>query len=586
MAGSVAHRVAILFTVLGGTAVAAAVVVAVAASVSSPAVQSAATEPTPPVVESDAIRRARRALAEGDAQAAARALSGAAKADDDLRAAVARELASDARRAAAAWDLDEARRLIDLARAAGADPEDFALAERDLVERVARRREAEELLAAAAKAREEGDLAAASAAARRAYDLGAGETLSRQARELLETANAEQKVLLDREQSLAEAERLLAAGDVRGARFILEQYVRRTGDTGLADRVEDLRRVEEAGGTATFSPVRNALGFLAAHIGKDGGLHGDGYMKVCGDATCGADGEISRGHDAGLSGLALLAFAAFRALDVRGEFVEPAEKVAKYLAAEVQKDGQVRGGHYDAAIAALALLEHGADSTRPAAGRVIDYLQKTAVLLDGGWRYTPRDMGADTSVTCWVLQALQAARRREITVDEGVLARALDFLGRARRPDGHAAYTEYQNGGPPLTAASLLARRLFATEAPDAVAEELSAALLGTIKRYTDAFADPRRRAGAPGELLKQWPDEYGWYYVTYAFEQAPGSDFDRWRPLVEQALTSRQVKEGHLAGTWPPGEFRWSKSQGRLYLTAMNALTLAAVYRHRTEPR
>ncbi|MCU0723097.1 MAG: terpene cyclase/mutase family protein [Planctomycetes bacterium] len=586
MAGLVSHRVAIVLTLVFGTAAAAAVAVAVATSLSAPPSPSERAEPAPPVVESDAVRRARRALAEGDATAAARALAGAVDGDGDLRAAVARELASGARQAAAGWDLDEALRLLDLARKTGAEPDDLLLAERDLTERLARRKEAEELLAAAAKAREDGDLPAAAAAARRAFDLGAGEILSRQAREFLETAQADQKKVLDREQTLAEAERLLAAGDVRGARTTLEQYARRSGDASLTDRIEDLRRVEEAGGTGTFSPVRSALLFLAAHLGSDGGLHGETWMKVCGEKECAADRVVSTGHDAGLSGLALLAFTAFRALDLREEFAEPAEKVAKSLAGQVLKDGQVRGGHYDAAIAALALLEHGSPASRPAAVRVLDYLQKRAVLSDGGWRYSTRDPGSDTSVTCWVLQALHAARKRELPIDEGVLLRALDFLGRARRTDGHAAYTEYQGGGPPLTAAALLARRLFATDTPDDVAQSLSAALLGALKPFHDAVADPRRRASAPGELLKRWPDEYAWYYVTYALEQTPGPDFDTWRPLVEQALALGQAKEGHLAGSWDPDTFRWGKGQGRPYVAAMNALTLAAVYRHRSEER
>ena len=221
-----------------------------------------------------------------------------------------------------------------------------------------------------------------------------------------------------------------------------------------------------------------------------------------------------------------------------------------------------------------------------AAARIVAYLEKDAVLVDGGWRYAPKEWRSDTSVTCWVLQAFDAARNRDVPVDDGVLYRGLDFLARARRPDGHATYTEYEGGGPQLTAASLLARLLFATEAPDVVNDELSAALAKALKPVSDLAADPRRRKDAAAALWSKWPNEYGWYYVTYALAKRPGEAWDRWRPVVESALTTHQVAEGHLAGTWAPGNFQWAKTCGRCYVTAMNALTLAAVYRHEGVPR
>ncbi len=48
----------------------------------------------------------------------------------------------------------------------------------------------------------------------------------------------------------------------------------------------------------------------------------------------------------------------------------------------------------------------------------------------GGWRYRPRD-GSDTSVTGWIMMALQSARMAGLEVPAKTLERISDYLDKA-----------------------------------------------------------------------------------------------------------------------------------------------------------
>ena len=102
----------------------------------------------------------------------------------------------------------------------------------------------------------------------------------------------------------------------------------------------------------------------------------------------------------------------------------------------------------------------------------------------------------------------------------------------------------------------------------------------------------PRTRTRSLTPLLDQiarhppqWEDTqrnyYYWYYGTYALFQAGGQRWRRWNLAMQDALLPHQRDAGCARGSWDAiGE--WCLVGGRVYATALNALTLEIYYRYR----
>ena len=72
----------------------------------------------------------------------------------------------------------------------------------------------------------------------------------------------------------------------------------------------------------------------------------------------------------------------------------------------------------------------------------------------------------------------------------------------------------------------------------------------------------------------------YYWYYGSHALFQHGGKDWGRWNKRLKQALVKNQRPNGCEKGSWDPlGE--WGAPGGRVYATALNALTLEVYYRY-----
>ena len=76
----------------------------------------------------------------------------------------------------------------------------------------------------------------------------------------------------------------------------------------------------------------------------------------------------------------------------------------------------------------------------------------------------------------------------------------------------------------------------------------------------------------------------YYWYYATYAMFQFGGKPWQVWNQKMQRALVDTQRAEykddsPEVDGSWDPiGE--WGISGGRVYSTALGAMTLEVYYR------
>ena len=87
----------------------------------------------------------------------------------------------------------------------------------------------------------------------------------------------------------------------------------------------------------------------------------------------------------------------------------------------------------------------------------------------------------------------------------------------------------------------------------------------------------------ALSELAERGPTKtniYHDYYATLALHHARHPDWDRWNTQLRDHLVATQATEGHERGSWHFDD-RWGNVGGRLYTTAMCAMTLEVYYRY-----
>jgi hypothetical protein len=343
------------------------------------------------------------------------------------------------------------------------------------------------------------------------------------------------------------------------------------------------------GGSGTEDAVKAALRWLARHQSPDGSWGAATYTSQCqGDKCTGTGGKD---FDAGETGLALLAFlgAGYSHLS-RDEVPDPAHpgrtlrfgdvvrNGLKWLVAQQDPEGCVgaRHGHYmyDHAIASLALSEaYGMTSATVLQGpaqKAIDFL--VAAQNPGkGWRYSAKCGDNDTSVTGWAAMALKSADLSGFTVPKSATDGTRTFLDEVTEPTyGRAGYTK--KPGPKdtlsMTAIGVMCRIFMDKNKSDPRLSNGCDLLLGDKPRWE-----------------KPHIDFYYWYYGSLAIFQFDGPGGPKWRAWNEDmktALVKNQdpASAGCRNGSWEPVD-KWSRQGGRVYATAVNALTLEVYYRY-----
>ena len=247
---------------------------------------------------------------------------------------------------------------------------------------------------------------------------------------------------------------------------------------------------------------------------------------------------------------------------------------------------------YSHGIAALALAEaYGMtqdEELRPAVQKALDYIAETQHPRLGGWRYFA-GFEADTSVTGWMMMAMQSGKLAELNVEESTWAGIRRWLEMARSP---ARESLFRYNPEALDKASTRHGR-------DPTPCMTSVGLLMQLYLGWDRM-DNRLSDGAD-YILQNLPDDssvtkrdtYYWYYATQIMRHVGGESWQQWHDALHPLLTKSQIKENQLsgsgqqanplAGSWDPINpvpDRWGAQAGRLYVTTMNLLSLEVDYR------
>ena len=365
----------------------------------------------------------------------------------------------------------------------------------------------------------------------------------------------------------------------------------------FGDRFGDRGRLKNGYGPKTESAVRGALRWLAAHQDPDGRWGCVDWARNCGRKKglppCSGPARHGRGeepgagnspHDVGVSALSLLAFLGDGHTHRFGLYKATVRRGLDWLRRTQRPDGSIgfqgRGPTiYDHALATMALCEAFAITRDPRlrepAQRAVDFA------LDAqnpglGWRYGVKPGDNDTSITGWFVLALKTARTAGLAVPDASFEGALAWLERATSsrgatgyiaPDGNSAALD-ENGDrfdavPCMTAVGVVCR-LFTGQQPTERVVQQGSAILDRARPEWEA-----RRLNF-----------YYWYYGTYAQYQVGGQAWKRWNEAMQAALLPHQRSLGCVDGSWDPVD-EWGLVGGRVYATAINALTFEIYYRY-----
>jgi len=359
------------------------------------------------------------------------------------------------------------------------------------------------------------------------------------------------------------------------------------------------RRTDAHGGRkATQKAVEWGLDWLKRHQDPYGYWDCDNFDLQCTESRCSGRGRAL--NDAGVTGLALLAFLGAGNTVHSGPYREVVKKGVRYLC-DVQDpdDGCLtskEGTHwmYNHGIATLALAEAYGLSRWPIlkkhAQRALDFVHQSRN-PGRAWRYNNGEIDPaeqnDVSVTGWMIMCLASAKDFGLRFDSNDMAEALDYID--DMTDSATGRTGYRQRG------SYSSREagddeiwpFDQTEAMTAVAM-LCRIFAGQLLGET-ASQLPDLEAGAAllRKKLPEWNEERGtidfyyWYYGSFAMFQMAGRDWQIWKNAMEKALVEHQERDGCARGSWNPRFDPWGDDGGRVYATALNTLCLEVFYRY-----
>ena len=351
----------------------------------------------------------------------------------------------------------------------------------------------------------------------------------------------------------------------------------------IGDRVR--RRGRGTGDPRGERAVEWGLEWLAKHQSPDGSWDSDGFQAQCRTNVC--DGKGHPLNDAGLTGLALLAFLGAGYTHNFGRHRETVRNGLRYLANIQDPEGSFGSRTapnftYGHAICTLAMTEaYGLTQFalfKGPAQKGLDFISKCRNPY-AAWRYGVQPGDNDSSVTGWMVMALKSGESAGLQVNPDDYEGARDFIDSVTDEDGKVGYTQRGNGPVRLEGKQ--------EEFPDRFSEALTA--VGVASRVflkEDPAKSEAIRKGADLLIAKlpAWEppklDFYYWYYGTLAMYQVGGKHFEQWNKAMQEAVIKTQATEGDEKGSWPAKD-AWGEEGGRIYSTALLTMCLEVYYRY-----
>jgi hypothetical protein len=352
--------------------------------------------------------------------------------------------------------------------------------------------------------------------------------------------------------------------------------------------------------------VELALEWIVRHQREDGSWcfdHREGDHQ-CSGCLCGNPGGYRQAL-AGATAMALLPLLGAGNTHLEGRYRKEVARGIQFLLYRQEANGSFHepdGTMYSHGLATLALCEdlamtrnrgepdsysHGSragplpqrfssgenaspeftlDELAAAAQQAVRFIEK-AQHGSGGWRYAPRQAG-DTSVVGWQMMALKSGHLAGLDVDPETIRKSIKFLDGVSQDRLGSMYT-YMGGS--------------ARAAPRPVTTQIGACTpIGLLCRMYTGWPRDREGMVLGADRIRRWarPNQglYFYYYATQVMHHYGGAPWEEWNEFMRDHLVSTQDRSGSENGSW---SLSGSHDSGRLYCTAMSAMTLEVYYRY-----
>ncbi len=331
------------------------------------------------------------------------------------------------------------------------------------------------------------------------------------------------------------------------------------------------------GGTKqTERAVAAALAWLARHQNQDGSWFIDYHARCRGPGCTGPGGANAPGAATAFGLLPFLA--AGQTHETKGPYRDKIYAGITWMLAHQKPTGDlsVTEGQtqmYSHGLATIMLCEaygmsHDKRLEQPARA-ALHFIETCQDQQTGGWWYTYRQPGGDTSQFGWQCMALKSGMMAGLLPSSSHavfdLARKwLDAVGKGTSK-GLFSYRPDQGPTDTMTSVGLLCTQYLGAHYSDPRIVEGTKFLMANLPSAAD------------GKV-------YYWYYGTQVMHNQPGPDWDKWNRQMRTVLIKSQCGESGCAnGSWDPmkGMPQWASMGGRLMMTSLGALTLEVYYRY-----
>jgi len=284
------------------------------------------------------------------------------------------------------------------------------------------------------------------------------------------------------------------------------------------------------------------------------------------------NGAWPSGYGQGITGICLLAFLANGEDPNFGPHKLVVRRALRgIITSQDASTGYIPNSMYCHGFGMLALAESygavdesqlwpsGQQAGRRSIGEALELAVRTAVTAQkrnraGGWRYSPQDTSADTSVSGAVLVGLLAARNAGIEVPDDCVDRALEYYRSSTGTNGEVAYSGGLGGMGASMNRSSIATLVYS---------------IGKRKDWSEYEATLSYITGRLEHNETGYPF-YFRYYMSQALFQGDFDSWTKWKRENTRALKELQLEDG----SFPGGH------GGPQYATAMALLSLALDYR------
>ena len=345
--------------------------------------------------------------------------------------------------------------------------------------------------------------------------------------------------------------------------------------TGFGSRGMKRGMLGSGGGTKQSErAVAAALAWLARHQNPDGSWSIDYHARCSGP---GCTGPGSSNAPGAATAMALLPFlAAGQTHETKGPYKAKIYAGITWMISHQLPTGDlsVTGGQtqmYSHGLATIMLCEaYGMSHDKRLEGpakAALHFIEAGQDQQTGGWWYTHRQPGGDTSVFGWQCMALKSGMMAGLAPNHACFdlgKKWLDSVGKG--PKGQFSYMPDKGPSNTMTAVGLLCTQYLGASGGDPRIMDGTKYLMANLPSVNSR-------------------NNYYWYYATQVMHNQPGPDWDKWNRQMRTVLIKTQCGDAGCAnGSWDPakpGPDPWAGQGGRLMMTSLAALTLEVYYRY-----